>query len=53
MSPRRITDVATEIAVAALSLVVTIGLARFFIDLRWRADLVTIVVASHLTCSRP
>ena len=48
MSPRRITDVATEIAVAALSLVVTIGLARFFVDLRWRADLVTIVVASHL-----
>lgn len=48
MSPRRITDVATEIAVAALSLVVTFGLARFFIDLRWRADLVTLVVASHL-----
>ena len=47
VSPRRITDVATEVAVAALSLVVTFGLARFFVDLRWRADLVTIVVASH------
>lgn len=48
MSPRRITDVATEIAVAALSLVVTFGLARLFVDLRWRADLVTLVVASHV-----
>ena len=48
MSPRRITDVATEVAVAALSLGVTFGLARFFVDLRWRADLFTLVVASHL-----
>jgi len=48
VSPRRITDVATEIGVVALSLVVTFGLARIFVDLRWRADLVTLVVASHV-----
>ncbi|MEO0495388.1 MAG: DUF3488 and transglutaminase-like domain-containing protein, partial [Actinomycetota bacterium] len=48
MNPRSITETATEIAVVALSVVVTFGLARFFVDLSWRADLVTLVIASHL-----
>lgn len=47
MTPRRLVGVLAEIALIALTIAVTIGLERLFLDTSFLDDLIVLVIASH------